>query len=180
MLTSRRYAKPDEDKTSSDDRVVEWCWYSPCEDPSVYFRIVGGVHARVTPDSPAWTAHMGSSAKNLPAWVRPAIETSRSLSVSQVTSSNAEGNVFLGGKVLLIGQACAEIEPYLGKSCDVAAYQINTLVKTLAEELPGQETWKDRLRNFCIAWGPQTLHYTQEVAAESKSAGRRFRGESDK
>ena len=171
MLTSRRYAKPDEDKTSSDDRVVEWCWYSPCEDPSVYFRIVGGVHARVTPDSPAWTAHMGSSAKNLPAWVRPAIETSRSLSVSQVTSSNAEGNVFLGGKVLLIGQACAEIEPYLGKSCDVAARQSLELVKVLS----CQEPWEDRIEKLVKEWGPEMLRHTRDVAAQSKRAGMVFK-----
>jgi len=146
----------------------------------VYFQRNGAVYANVEPDSDAWARHIDSPASDLPSWIRPTIRASESLSVSQINSFDAQKNVFHGGRVLLIGQACAEIEPYLGKSCDVAAYQINTLVKTVAEELPGQETWKDRLRNFGIAWGPQTLHYTQEVAAESKSAGRRFRGESDK
>jgi hypothetical protein len=123
----------------------------------VYFQRDGAVYANVEPNSDVWARHIDSSASDLPPWIAPAIRASKSL----------------------IGQACAEIEPYLGKSCDVAAYQINTLVKILAEELPGQETWKDRLRDLGIAWGPQTLRYTQEVAAESKSAGRRFRGESD-
>jgi 2-polyprenyl-6-methoxyphenol hydroxylase-like FAD-dependent oxidoreductase len=145
----------------------------------VYFQRDGAVYANVEPNSDVWARHIDSSASDLPPWIAPAIRASKSLSVSQINSFDAQENVFHGGRVLLIGQACAEIEPYLGKSCDVAAYQIKTLAETLAEQLSGQETWEDCLRNLDSAWGPRTLRYTQQVAAESKSAGRLFRGKSD-
>jgi 2-polyprenyl-6-methoxyphenol hydroxylase-like FAD-dependent oxidoreductase len=141
----------------------------------MYFRKAGGVYAKVAPDSDEWKTHIDKSANYLPSWISPAIRASKSLSVTQINSFEAKDNVFWGGKVLLIGQACAEIEPYLGKSCDVAARQS----RTLAEVLSGPESLEDRKKKLVEEWSPDALSYTRSVAAASKSAGMLFRGKSD-
>jgi 2-polyprenyl-6-methoxyphenol hydroxylase-like FAD-dependent oxidoreductase len=140
----------------------------------VYFQ-KDHVYARVAPDSDAWARHTDSSARYLPSWISLAILASKSLSVSQIDSFDAKGNVFLGGKVLLVGQACAEIEPYLGESCNLAARH----AQALAEVFSCNESWEVLKQKLCKEWGPRTLPDTQNVAAASKHAGILFRGESD-
>ena len=179
LLTSCRYAKPGEDETNSgDSRKVEWCWYSRCDDPSVYIHRDGGIHAKVTTDSKEWKTHMEKSGKDLPSWISQVIKRSESLSVSTIASFDGTGNVFHNGKVLLVGQACSEIEPYLGESCNVAAYEAFHLHDMLYGS-NDDETWTVCLKKLKERWGTQMISFTQDIAARSKRAGMEYRGESD-
>lgn len=181
LLTPTRYAKPSRDETKKTGiPKIEWCWYSPCEDLDVYFQGTESIHTKFdTTDANEWKEHLARFAHNLPSWIDPLIRDSTCLSISKIVSFDGAQNVFYDGKVLLVGQAYWGNEPYLGKGCDMAAYE----VLQLSSNMPGfneskvEGTWTACLQSLSKTWSPQVSSSMQDVANQSKRAGAYFRGE---
>lgn len=66
---------------------------------------------------------------------------------------------FLGGRVLLVGEAYQQILPHLGASCDIAALQALSLPQVLRGDLSADD------------WETMTAKHATEKAIGSKATG---------
>ncbi len=79
--------------------------------------------------------------------------------VTAVTGFESDKAAFLGGKLLLAGDALTQFRPHLGSSCNLPALQALMLAKVLKREKTIQD------------WEEQVVSFGKEFAMRSIAAG---------
>ncbi len=133
-------------------RLVEWCWYDPCDGQSTEFadfmtdkegnRHNVTVPAKLLRDD-AWAAQISRRDGTLtPLW-RTIFLKSKAPLLTAVRSFHNDKSSFFSGKLFLAGEAYTQIRPHLGASCDIPALQALSLAKVLKSEMSVAEYEKE-------------------------------------
>ncbi|KAJ4378191.1 hypothetical protein N0V83_001025 [Neocucurbitaria cava] len=150
------------------DRLIEWCWYDPCEAGSPVFcdfmTDSNGKQHNVTMPAgilrpEAWEAQLSRRKGKLPPlWYNIFTKSDLPLLTAIHSFDNSKAN-FFEGKLLLAGEAYTQIRPHLGASCDIAALQALTLAKVLHGEMSLKE------------WETNVAQYATKKAVQSNATG---------
>ncbi|KAF1842230.1 FAD/NAD(P)-binding domain-containing protein [Cucurbitaria berberidis CBS 394.84] len=162
-LTSNEYGsmKPGE-------RVVEWCWYDPCDILSSTFTkfmtdVDGKRHNVTVParilQPEVWKAQLARRKDVLSSLWHGIFAQSELPLLTVIQSFDNKVSAFFDGKLLLAGEAFTQIRPHLGASCDIAAMQALTLIKVLKGETSMKE------------WEENVAQYATQQAVRSKATG---------
>ncbi|KAI9759702.1 MAG: hypothetical protein M4579_002179 [Chaenotheca gracillima] len=128
-------------------RVANMVWYRNYHEGSQAFRELmtdkNGIFHRhtlaadkVQPDK--WTAQQNLARATLP---RPLVEIVTKISrpfVQVITDVLASRSAFMGGKIILVGDALAGFRPHIAASTDQAAYNAELLAQMLSREVTVQ------------------------------------------
>ncbi|KAF2133289.1 FAD/NAD(P)-binding domain-containing protein [Dothidotthia symphoricarpi CBS 119687] len=163
------YAAPSETgNTQRSDRVLEYCWYDPCDGLSDEFDDImtdctGWRHYQTVPQDllrhEVWKAHLNRRKDVLPPlWTSLLSQASQPLVTAIQDFDNAKAS-FFGGKLLMVGEALRQIRPHLGASCDIAAMEALTLGEMIQGEMD------------IAKWEKDVVDYANGKAVMSKAVG---------
>ncbi|CAA9966353.1 hypothetical protein CFE70_010124 [Pyrenophora teres f. teres 0-1] len=141
-----------------EERVIEWCWYDPCDAStpvfSEYMTDVHGVRHNVTVPShllrpEVWAAQLRRRDSSLtPMWRKVFDESDMPLLTAIRSFDNTKGS-FFDGKLLLVGEAFLQVRPHLGASSDIAGISAINLPHVLNGDITIEE-WEKRVAEHAI------------------------------
>ena len=150
------------------DRLVEWCWYDPCDISSSNFGDImtdrKGVRHNVTVAASqlrpeAWALHRARRQAVIPPLWSKIFDLSTMPLLTAIRSFTNTKASFFGGKLLLVGEAFTQIRPHLGASCDIAALQAVTLPQVLSGAISFDE------------WETMVAEHAESKAVRSRATG---------
>ncbi|KAF1830790.1 FAD/NAD(P)-binding domain-containing protein [Decorospora gaudefroyi] len=150
------------------ERVIEWCWYDPCDPSSPefadYMTDVNGIRHNVTVPAnllrpEVWEAQLNRRDAVLsPLWKKVIQDSGMPLLTAVQSFDNTKAS-FFSGKVLLAGEAFIQIRPHLGASCDIAGLSALTLPGVLNGDMSLEE------------WEAGLVKHAMEKSIGSKATG---------
>ncbi|KAL1799884.1 hypothetical protein ACET3X_000226 [Alternaria dauci] len=136
------YTSPNEiGSMRKGERVIEWCWYDPCDASTAafadYMTDTEGVRHEVTVPAnqlrtEVWEAQLERRDAMLsPRWKKIFHQSKKMPLLTAIHGFDNTKASFYGGKLLLAGEAFIQVRPNMGASCDIAALSAMTLSQVL-------------------------------------------------
>jgi len=140
------------------ERVIEWCWYDPCDAStpvfSDYMTDVHGVRHNITVPShllrpEVWRAQLRRRDSSLtPLW-REVFHASDMPLLTAIRSFDNTQASFFNAKLLLVGEAFLQLRPHLGASSDIAGISAIHLPLVLSGHMT-IEQWEKKVAEHAI------------------------------
>ncbi|RMZ71495.1 monooxygenase fad-binding [Pyrenophora seminiperda CCB06] len=135
------------------ERVIEWCWYDPCDASTPVFSEcmtdVHGVRHNLTVPShllrpEVWSSQLRRRDSILTPMWKNIFQKSEMPLLTAIRSFDNTKASFFGGKLLLAGEAFVQLRPHLGASSDLAAMSAINLPHVLSGDM-SIEDWEKRV-----------------------------------
>ncbi|KAF2023464.1 FAD/NAD(P)-binding domain-containing protein [Setomelanomma holmii] len=130
------YLTPDlTGSTAPGNRLMEWCWYDDYEASSSYFNDsmtdANGVQHNHTVSAhllrrETWTTQLARRQNTMPSLWHQLLRSTTKDNLPLLTAICSFDNTtaaFMGGKVMLAGEAFTQLRPHRGASCSIPALQ---------------------------------------------------------
>jgi 2-polyprenyl-6-methoxyphenol hydroxylase-like FAD-dependent oxidoreductase len=147
---------------------LDWIWYDICDVDAEEFKNImtdkEGRRRRTTVprgyiQQEVWQKRLGNALEIVgDDWFNIMSETTDPF-VTNITDLQSEKACFLGGKLLLVGEAFSQFRPHVGLSSNLAALQ----ALSLARVLKGEQT--------LAMWETDAIGYAQKLGETSTAFG---------
>lgn len=174
--TVKRYLIPGKDGSlEPGSRLINWVWYCNYEQTSPEYKDLmtdaNGKQHHFTMPAPAlkahiWTAQKRHATEVLPPAFSELVNATKEPFIQAITDVLPSQASFMGGKVLLVGDAVAGFRPHTAASTSQAAFHALLLDQMLKEQLEREQMLVEM------------REYAQRLSKAGRSMGERSQFES--